>query len=38
MISTDGEGQDSEVTVAFSDGAGIKRLLVSYAPLEKIES
>ena len=38
VISTDGEGQDSEVTVAFSDGAGIKRLLVSYAPLEKIES
>ena len=38
VISTDGEGPDSEVTVAFSDGAGIKRLLVSYAPLEKIES
>ena len=38
VISTGGDGQDSEVTVAFSQGAGVKRLLVSYAPLEKMES
>lgn len=29
-------GADMEVTVAFKDGYGIKRLLLSFAPLEKI--
>jgi DNA helicase-2/ATP-dependent DNA helicase PcrA len=29
-------GDDVEVTVAFADGNGIKRLLLSFAPLEKV--
>ena len=28
---------DTEVTVAFKDGHGVKRLLLSFAPLEKVE-
>jgi DNA helicase-2/ATP-dependent DNA helicase PcrA len=28
---------DYEVTVAFKDGAGVKRLLLSFAPLERVE-
>ena len=28
---------DIEVTVAFTDGGGVKRLLLSFAPLEKVE-
>jgi len=27
--------EDQEVTVAFKGGAGVKKLLLSYAPLEK---
>ena len=30
-------GNDFEVTVAFKDGAGVKRLLLGMAPLEKID-
>ncbi len=30
-------GQDIEVTVAFKDSNGVKRLLLSYAPLEKVK-
>jgi hypothetical protein len=30
-------GRDFEVTVAFAGGAGVKRLLLSYAHLEKLE-
>ena len=30
-------GGDFEVTVAFKDGAGVKRLLLGMAPLEKVE-
>ena len=30
-------GGDHEVTVEFSDGVGVKKLLLSYAPLEKVE-
>ncbi len=30
-------GGDTEVTVAFKDGQGVKRLLLSFAPLEKVE-
>ncbi len=31
-------GEDQEVTVAFHEGIGVKRLLLSYAPLEKVAS
>jgi hypothetical protein len=27
--------EDQEVTVAFTGGAGVKKLLLSYAPLER---
>ena len=30
-------GGDHEVTVEFSNGVGVKKLLLSYAPLEKVE-
>ena len=30
-------GDDMEVTVAFREGGGVKRLLLSFAPLEKLE-
>ncbi len=30
-------GGDTEVTVAFKDGHGVKRLLLSFAPLEKVQ-
>ena len=30
-------GDDVEVTVAFTDGGGVKRLLLGFAPLEKVE-
>ena len=30
-------GGDFEVTVAFKDGAGVKRLLLGMAPIEKLE-
>ncbi len=30
-------GGDYQVTVAFTDGGGVKRLLLSFAPLEKVE-
>ena len=37
LVSCQPEGQDDLlVTVAFKDGAGIKRLLLSFAPLEKL--
>ena len=35
VVSSTGIGSDTQVTVAFS-GQGIKRLMVSFAPLEKI--
>ena len=37
VVSCAGEGSDQEVTVAFRGDAGVKRLLLSYAPLEKVE-
>ena len=37
VVSSAGEGSDQEVTVAFKSEAGVKRLLLSYAPLEKVE-
>jgi DNA helicase-2/ATP-dependent DNA helicase PcrA len=37
VISCIPSSGDHEVTVEFSGGAGIKRLLLSYAPLEKIQ-
>ena len=36
VVSCVPSGQDYEVTVAFKDGVGVKRLLVSYAPLAKL--
>ena len=36
VVSYQTAGNDAEVTVVF-DGAGIKKLLMSYAKLEKIE-
>jgi len=36
-MGTKFSGTDTEVTVAFSDGQGVKRLLLSFAPLEKLE-
>jgi len=37
VLSCIPSGGDHEVTVQFREGAGIKRLLLSYAPLEKLE-
>jgi DNA helicase-2/ATP-dependent DNA helicase PcrA len=37
VMGTKFSGTDTEVTVAFSDGQGVKRLLLSFAPLEKLE-
>jgi DNA helicase-2/ATP-dependent DNA helicase PcrA len=36
VVSCLPSGQDYEVTVAFTGGAGVKRLLLSYAHLEKL--
>jgi DNA helicase-2/ATP-dependent DNA helicase PcrA len=36
VITAEASRDDYEVTVAFKDGSGIKRLLLSYAPLEHI--
>ena len=37
VMETKPSGGDVEVTVVFKDGKGIKRLLLSFAPLEKVE-
>ena len=37
VVSCEIEGADQKVTVAFKGEAGVKKLLLSYAPLEKIE-
>lgn len=37
VMSCEPSGADFEVTVAFADGGGVKRLLLSMAKLEKIE-
>lgn len=37
VVSSSGKGLDTEVTVAFVEGAGVKRLLVSHAPMLKME-
>jgi len=31
------DASDVQVTIEFRDGVGVKRLLLSFAPLEKIE-
>ena len=36
VVSTKPSGGDFEVTVAFQDGQGVKRLLLSFAPLETV--
>ena len=37
VVSCVPTGQDHEVTVAFKGESGIKKLLHSFAPLEKVE-
>jgi len=37
VMSCEPSDGDYEVTIEFSDGVGLKRLLLSYAPLEKVE-
>jgi DNA helicase-2/ATP-dependent DNA helicase PcrA len=37
VVSCVASGDDQEVTVAFKGGVGIKRLLLSLAPLEKVQ-
>ena len=37
VVSSKPSGDDVELTVAFAEGHGIKRLLRGIAPLEKIE-
>ena len=37
VISCVPSGQDHEVTVAFKGNSGIKKLLLGYAPLEKVD-
>ena len=37
VVSCAPSGGDFEVTVAFKEGKGVKRLLLSFAPLEKVE-
>jgi DNA helicase-2/ATP-dependent DNA helicase PcrA len=36
VISAESKGGDVEVTVAFRGTTGVKRLLLSFAPLEKV--
>jgi DNA helicase-2/ATP-dependent DNA helicase PcrA len=37
VMGTRLSGTDTEVTVAFAEGQGVKRLLLSFAPLEKVD-
>ena len=37
VISSKPSGDDVEVTVAFTEDKGVKRLLLGIAPLEKVE-
>ena len=37
VMNCEPSGADFEVTVAFTDGGGVKRLLLSLANLEKME-
>jgi DNA helicase-2/ATP-dependent DNA helicase PcrA len=37
VMDTKPSGDDVEVTVVFQEGQGVKRLLLSLAPLEKVE-
>ena len=36
VTATDPTIADTEVTVEFANGVGVKRLLLSFAPLEKV--
>lgn len=36
IVAVKGEGENAEVTVAFPSPTGIKRLLVAFAPIEKV--
>jgi DNA helicase-2/ATP-dependent DNA helicase PcrA len=37
VMSSSRTGADTELTVAFKEGHGVKRLLKSFAPLEKVD-
>ena len=37
VMSSTPSGTDIELTVAFKEGHGVKRLLQSFAPLEKVD-
>ena len=37
VVSSTGVGGDTQVTVAFA-GQGVKRIMLSFAPLEKVEA
>ena len=37
VVSCVPSGADFEVTVAFKEGHGVRRLLLSFAPLEKVQ-
>jgi DNA helicase-2/ATP-dependent DNA helicase PcrA len=37
VMSSKPSGDDFQVTVAFKEGHGVKRLLLGFAPLEKVE-
>jgi DNA helicase II / ATP-dependent DNA helicase PcrA len=36
VLNSTGSGEEEQVTVAFEAGVGVKKLLLSYAPLEKV--
>ena len=38
VVEAKASGDDMQVTVAFRDGHGIKRLLLGVAPLEKVNT
>jgi DNA helicase-2/ATP-dependent DNA helicase PcrA len=38
VVSSEPSGTDYQVVIAFQGEAGIKKLLLSFAPLEKIEA
>ena len=37
VMSSEPSGADFQITVAFKEGGGVKRLLLSFAPLERVD-